>query len=191
MCRCSDASSSPLADSSSGTRPAFKAQCGIPACVAEGVGFRTHCPPNGGQRFRAHSVQTAKALPEPSRQAGGTSGGTKTGRCPCKHPCDSSWPALARVDLSRTPTSRSDCRNHARLSHKSRALEKIPMTGGEARQSGDGLALLRGGSQLGAVAVGNPHNEIALRRIYATASRESGSADVRGEKPDGQRQATE
>src|SRR5829696_4305900 len=66
-----------------------------PVCLrkTEGEGFE----PSDDQRpttvFEPVQVRTAKPLPEPSRRAGGTSGGTKTGRCPCKHPCDSSWAA--------------------------------------------------------------------------------------------------
>jgi hypothetical protein len=74
--------------------------------------IRTLGGPKARNGFRARCVQTAKPLPAPVVGPGGTSGGTKTGRCPCEHPCDASWPALARVDLSGPRTSRGDCRNH-------------------------------------------------------------------------------
>jgi hypothetical protein len=68
-----------------------------------GGGIRTLGRPKADNGFRARSVQPGKPGVAPSWKSGGTSGGTKTGRCPCKHPCDSSWPPVARVDLSRTP----------------------------------------------------------------------------------------
>ena len=83
--------------------PGCRSTAGISVLSAEGEGFEPSVDRKAANGFRARSVQPGKPGVGRSPKSGGTSGGTKTARCPCKHPCDSSWPALARVDLSRTP----------------------------------------------------------------------------------------
>jgi hypothetical protein len=80
----------------------FGSTAGIAACVAEGEGFEPSVDLTAHNGFRALSVQPGKPGVEPSRDAGGTSGGTKTGRCSRNHPVarmGPRWLALTSVDL--------------------------------------------------------------------------------------------
>ena len=62
-------------------RPESVGSFGMPACEAEGVGFEPTVTQVGYNGFRGRSVQTGNPVLEPSRTAGGTSGGTKVSRC--------------------------------------------------------------------------------------------------------------
>jgi hypothetical protein len=88
--------------------------------------------------------------------------------------------AAAPTRLGHSTCLGRECRDHARLSHKSRPLGTRTTTGRGARQAGDRLALLRGGSRLAMRAVGDAHNEVPSPQTYATASRESGSTPCEG-----------
>ena len=93
------------------------------------------------------------------------------GHCPVLAP--SSTPDRA---LRHSATRGSSCSWQARLSHKSRSLEKVQRPVGECVKRVADLAVLRGRSHLGPVAVGNPNNEMPSERTCATAS---GDRDTR------------